>query len=290
MILSIDREKRRISFGLKPSYFADDDFESSDDDNESTTGNDGRLGVVDDITDIEDSGDGSSDDDGAPVGTDDMKGDDSDDDSEAADDGAVAMDIDVATATSVEQTTNIPQTNSLSLQDGFQWFANQDAEDTAMVSSEENTDDDEQGRKKKRRKRKEIEQDLTADMHTKMPESNTDFERVLLGSPNSSYLWIQYMSFQLQISEVEKAREIARRALRTINFREEQEKLNVWVALLNLENSFGTDESLEATFKDAARHNDSKTIHLRLANILDQSEKHEVNHNNMYALMLLTSY
>lgn len=275
VILSIDREKRRISFGLKPSYFADDDFESSDDDNESTTGNDGRLGVVDDITDIEDSGDGSSDDDGAPVGTDDMKGDDSDDDSEAADDGAVAMDIDVATATSVEQTTNIPQTNSLSLQDGFQWFANQDAEDTAMVSSEENTDDDEQGRKKKRRKRKEIEQDLTADMHTKMPESNTDFERVLLGSPNSSYLWIQYMSFQLQISEVEKAREIARRALRTINFREEQEKLNVWVALLNLENSFGTDESLEATFKDAARHNDSKTIHLRLANILDQSEKHE---------------
>ncbi|EED77394.1 predicted protein, partial [Postia placenta Mad-698-R] len=275
VILSIDREKRRISFGLKPSYFADDDFESSDDDNESTTGNDGRLGVVDDITDIEDSGDGSSDDDDAPVGTDDMKGDDSDDDSEAADDGAVAMDIDVATATSAEQTTNIPQTNSLSLQDGFQWFANQDPEDTAMVSSEENTDDDEQGRKKKRRKRKEIEQDLTADMHTKMPESNTDFERVLLGSPNSSYLWIQYMSFQLQISEVEKAREIARRALRTINFREEQEKLNVWVALLNLENSFGTDESLEATFKDAARHNDSKTIHLRLANILDQSEKHE---------------
>ncbi|OSX67310.1 hypothetical protein POSPLADRAFT_1127292 [Postia placenta MAD-698-R-SB12] len=275
VILSIDREKRRISFGLKPSYFADDDFESSDDDNESTTGNDGRLGVVDDITDIEDSGDGSSDDDDAPVGTDDMKGDDSDDDSEAADDGAVAMDIDVVTATSAEQTTNITQTNSLSLQDGFQWSAKQDAEDTAMVSSEENTDDDEQGRKKKRRKRKEIEQDLTADMHTKMPESNTDFERVLLGSPNSSYLWIQYMSFQLQISEVEKAREIARRALRTINFREEQEKLNVWVALLNLENSFGTDESLEATFKDAARHNDSKTIHLRLANILDQSEKHE---------------
>ena len=38
VILSIDLEKRRISFGLKPSYFADSDFsideeeESEDDD------------------------------------------------------------------------------------------------------------------------------------------------------------------------------------------------------------------------------------------------------------------
>ena len=84
------------------------------------------------------------------------------------------------------------------------------------------------------------------------------------------------MSFQLQLSEVEKAREIARRALQTISFREEQEKLNVWIALLNLENIYGTEESMAATFKDAARHNDSKTIHLRLATIFDQSDKPEV--------------
>jgi hypothetical protein len=30
------------------------------------------------------------------------------------------------------------------------------------------------------------------------------------------------------------------RALETINFREESEKLNVWVAYLNLENVYGT--------------------------------------------------
>lgn len=81
------------------------------------------------------------------------------------------------------------------------------------------------------------------------------------------------MSFQLQLSEVDKAREIGRRALQTINYREEQEKLNVWIALLNLENQFGTDESLETLFKDAARHNDSKTVHLKLAAIFEESEK-----------------
>ena len=58
------------------------------------------------------------------------------------------------------------------------------------------------------------------------------------------------MSFQLQLSEVDKAREIGERALKTINYREEQEKLNIWIALLNLENTFGTDESLEDTFKN----------------------------------------
>ena len=61
------------------------------------------------------------------------------------------------------------------------------------------------------------------------------------------------------------------------NIREEQEKLNVWIALLNLENVYGTDESLETAFKDAARHNDSKTIHLRLAEIFEQSDKLEAS-------------
>jgi len=116
---------------------------------------------------------------------------------------------------------------------------------------------------------------LTSEMHTKTPESNADFERLLLGSPNSSYLWIQYMSFQLPLSELDKAREIGRKAIQTINFREEKERLNVWIALLNLENVYGTEDSLQAVFKEAARANDSKTVHLRLASILDQAEKLE---------------
>ena len=57
---------------------------------------------------------------------------------------------------------------------------------------------------------------------------------------------------------------------------EEQEKLNVWIALLNLENTFGTEESLEKAFKEASRMCDSKTVHLRLASILDESQKTEV--------------
>lgn len=146
--------------------------------------------------------------------------------------------------------------------------------DTQSESESESSDDDQPAKKKK--KRHEIEHDLTADLHNRTPQSSADFERLLLSSPNSSFSWIQFMSFQLLLSESEKARETGRRALQTINLREEQERLNVWIALLNLENSYGTEQTLDAVFKEAARANDSKTIHLRLASILEDAQKIEV--------------
>jgi rRNA biogenesis protein RRP5 len=162
---------------------------------------------------------------------------------------------------------------------GFKWGHQTEPDTPSSPLPSDDEDDEDNGvqtKGRKKRRKHEIAKDMTAEMHTKAPESTADFERLLLGSPNSSFLWLQYMSFQLQLSEVEKAREIGRRALSAINFREEQEKLNVWIALLNLENSYGTDESLETVFKDAARHNDSKGMHLRLCTILDQTGKHEV--------------
>lgn len=166
---------------------------------------------------------------------------------------------------------------SLKLSGGLRWTSTGDqdnAMDTQSESESESSDDDQPAKKKK--KRHEIEHDLTADLHNRTPESSADFERLLLSSPNSSFLWVQFMSFQLLLSEIEKARETGRRALQTINLREEQERLNVWIALLNLENSYGTDQTLDAVFKEAARSNDSKTIHLRLASILEDTQKIEV--------------
>lgn len=51
------------------------------------------------------------------------------------------------------------------------------------------------------------------------PGSIDDFERLVLQSANSSRLWIMYMAFLLSMQEVGKAREVAERALRTIDYR-----------------------------------------------------------------------
>lgn len=56
---------------------------------------------------------------------------------------------------------------------------------------------------------------------TLVPASKDDFERLVIATPNSSYIWIQYVAFHLQSADVESARSVAARALKTIGFREE---------------------------------------------------------------------
>ena len=260
IILSID--KRRISFGLKPSYFTEEDLKDVNDEN--LAGDPQASNILDLVSD-------------APAAESEH-----DDDGSSNEEDNDSMDVDLVLdkgQTEYHPTqASIPKfSTSLPFAGGFRWSGDVPlTENEEADSSSDETDDAEKPSKKKRR-RKEIEQDLTNEMHTKTPESNADFERLLLGSPNSSYLWIQYISFQLPLSELDKAREISRRAIQTINFREEKERLNVWIALLNLENVYGTEDSLQAVFKEAARANDSKTVHLRLASILDQAEKPEVS-------------
>lgn len=100
-----------------------------------------------------------------------------------------------------------------------------------------------------------------------------EFEKKLLGNPNSSLLWIKYMSTMLQLVELNKARSIAERALQTISFREEQAKLNVWLAYLNLENTYGTPESMQKILNRSLVYCDARTIYLQVAQIYATSEK-----------------
>jgi len=285
-VTSVDLDKRRISFSLKPSHFADEDFQQDDHASEEDQE---PLGVVED-EDIEMA---SAEEDGTNDTDSDAVSEDDEDEESEIEPMAVDVSPDVQNLSQKQvNVTTIPSVArpapTLKIQGGFQWSDNILQEDAADdLESSEDSETDERPTKKKRKKKRQVELDLTADMHTKTPESTADFERVLLGSPNSSYLWIQYMSFQLQMSEIEKAREVAKRALDTINFREEGEKLNVWIALMNLENVYGTDQSLESVFRDAARHCEPKTVHLRLASILDESGKHEVKTFSSFSVLPL---
>ena len=46
-----------------------------------------------------------------------------------------------------------------------------------------------------------------------------EFEQLVLSSPSSSLVWIQYMAFLLGLGEMAEARKTAERALKTINYR-----------------------------------------------------------------------
>lgn len=166
--------------------------------------------------------------------------------------------------------------DGLSLSADFDWTASILDQTQEDEESESDQEDFTQVKKSRRQRNKDkIVEDKTIEVNTRAPESIGDFERLIIGNPNSSVIWMNYMAFQLQLSEVDKAREIAERALRTINFREEAEKLNIWVAMLNLENTFGTDESLDEVFKRACQYMDSFTMHNKLLSIFQMSEKYD---------------
>lgn len=93
---------------------------------------------------------------------------------------------------------------------------------------------------------------------------------------SSSYIWIKYMALHLQMTDMDKAREVCDRALKTINFREEGERFNVFVARLNLENMYGTREQVMAQFEEACKLSDPKKMHMSLLGIFEKGDDSQV--------------
>lgn len=249
-ILSIDSDKKQLSLGMKASLFENDesnDEEDSEDedveveDSEDSSEDNSEQGSEEEDEIMEDAFEEQ------PSDQEDDESDSEDEDQEAAPTGL---------------STN-----------GFDWTASI----LDQANDEDSSDDDDEDftntKSKKKKSKKFAVEDITGDINSQAPQSVSDFERLIIGNPNSSVVWMNYMSFQLQLSEIEKAREIGERALKTIGYREEAEKLNIWIALLNLENTFGTEETLEDTFKRSTEYMDSLTMHHKMVSIYILSEK-----------------
>jgi len=97
-----------------------------------------------------------------------------------------------------------------------------------------------------------------------------------VATPNSSFLWIKYIAFHLQLADSDKARAVANKALATINYREEGERLNIWIALLNLENLYGSQATVDDTFNKATQNCDSFKVHSHMAEIYANTSKLQV--------------
>ncbi|XP_010317858.1 rRNA biogenesis protein RRP5 [Solanum lycopersicum] len=133
-------------------------------------------------------------------------------------------------------------------------------------------------KKAKRLREQEIRAAEERLLEKDIPRDEDEFEKLVRSSPNSSFVWIKYMAFVLSLADVEKARSIAERALRTINVREELEKLNVWVAFFNLENEYGNppEEAVAKVFQRALQYCDPKKVHLALLGMYERTEQHKL--------------
>ncbi|GAB0134027.1 hypothetical protein EsDP_00002413 [Epichloe bromicola] len=270
LVLEVKAAERKISFGLKPSLFDEDTAMDSDDSD---------AGVVLNGDDEEE----DEEEEGEDEGSDDEE---LDDEQKAllekllANDSGNVPDEDEEEDEEEEEEdeemkdASAKKSSGLGLGKKSAWSVDPFDEAGTDSEDEEEPDLNEADKKKKKKRRKdEIELDRTAELDAHGPQTSSDYERLLLGQPDSSELWIAYMAFQMQVSELPKAREVAERAIKSINIREETEKLNVWVAYLNLEVAYGTKQTVEEVFKRACQYNDEQEVHERLASIYIQSEK-----------------
>jgi rRNA biogenesis protein RRP5 len=256
-IVSIKPEARKINFSLKYSHVKD---QKNDDDED-----------MEDASDIEVADDADSDDGGVDVDDNvemrSVKSAESDDERIAdADESEAEVDEDTKAGAAAGLSTT-----------GFDWTG--DTLDFDEIERAPDSDSDGETKKKRKHKKATIKEDRTGDLDAFGPQSVADYERILLGQPNSAEMWVRYMIFQRELNEIEKARQIARRALATINPREEKEKVDVWTALLHLENDFASDDAIEETFKEACLHNDAREIHERMIKIYISSGKLDVSHH-----------
>ncbi|KAL6997499.1 hypothetical protein U1Q18_007623 [Sarracenia purpurea var. burkii] len=146
----------------------------------------------------------------------------------------------------------------------------------------EDTKDEKSKRRAKKKEKEEREKEIRAAeerlLEKDIPRNVDEFEKLVRSSPNSSFVWIKYMAFMLSLADVENARSIAERALKTINIREEAEKLNIWVAYFNLENEYGNppEEAVLKIFQRALQYCDPKKVHLALLGMYERTEQHKL--------------
>ncbi|KAG7169026.1 RRP5-like [Homarus americanus] len=175
----------------------------------------------------------------------------------------------------------------LKLSSGFVWEIPDVADDVGKNSSESEEEEEQEAKKKKAKKLSKSEREIMAKEEEKRlqemelarlekdrsPQSALDYEELLQHSPNSSALWIQFISFHLESAEVDKAKAVTRRALQVIDIREEEERLNVWTVLLRLEVFYGTPESVVEAYREAQITNDQLKMQMAMAMVYAENNK-----------------
>lgn len=286
-------EDLRVSFGLKPSYFEGDESssEEEDDDEEDDEESDQEETVEKmEVDDGDDDSDGNDNNDSE---------DDDDEEDEVVTPASKAKKSTVAAPVKMEvdDDSSTDDDDEAGTAAGaaveFTWdgFANvldhkkSDGDETESDSESDERDSAAAQSKSSAKKTKKAvgkhsdewvalrEKALASS--SEVPQSADDYERLLAVSPQSSYLWIQYMAFHVSLTEVGLARDVAVRATSAVSFRDEKEKLNVWVAYLNLEHDFGDEATFLRVFNSALKVNHPKRVYLQLVDLYTRAQESE---------------
>ncbi|OLY77852.1 rRNA biogenesis protein rrp5 [Smittium mucronatum] len=268
-VVKVD-EKYKITLSLKSSHFISSELQEPNPENQdipvefeevdkSVDGSDTENNQMDIDEDIESGSDMESDN-------------DSDNDNESEDE-----EVKDKSNGYVSSETLLGQ-KPLDISEDFSWTNETSGNDDDNDDSHEEESEEESKKSDalKLKKKNKVINDITGDILDKQPTTVEEFERLLVSSPNSSFIWVSYMAFYCDLGEIDMARKVCERGLDKISFRMENEKMNLYVASLNLEYKFGNSESLKKAFDKALVYMNQKHIYLQLANIYSSNGDSEL--------------
>ncbi|SBT46607.1 rRNA biogenesis protein RRP5, putative (RRP5) [Plasmodium ovale wallikeri] len=98
-----------------------------------------------------------------------------------------------------------------------------------------------------------------------------DYEKLLASEKNKSAIWISYIAYYLEKGNIQEARKVAERALKTIDIHQVEEKKNIYLSYINMECAYG--DKLYDIFKRALLCNNEKNIYIHTINVLKKNNK-----------------
>ena len=102
------------------------------------------------------------------------------------------------------------------------------------------------------------------------------YEQMLLSNPSNSFLWIHYISQVLSKKGYPEAKILCERGVKTMDITKLKEKLNLWIAYMNLESRFGKEKEFQSVVKRALKINDQKEIYLAVIDIYKKRKNYKI--------------
>ncbi|CAM9211625.1 unnamed protein product, partial [Ectocarpus sp. 12 AP-2014] len=290
VVLKVNKGKKRVSLGLKASYFEDDPDSDSDEDGsgsdedgneaESSDENDDILAAA--AMQVPDDGGDEPEDESEEEESEDSDDDESQRASKRARGGVLGGGL---------GGEKVGEANAFSLNFGDLGISmgGAGASSDEDEDSDEDDDSDQDGggasgkshRSRKKAKERREEEDRVAARERALqdedaaPETAGDYERLLVATPNDSLLWVKFMAFKLSLADVEDARAVCERGLKAVSFRKEQERFNLWVSLINLEHKYGSRATLKTVSERACQNSNPKKVYLHMAEMHEKAQESE---------------
>eukprot|EP01029_Cantina_marsupialis_P032180 TRINITY_DN95_c2_g3_i1.p1 TRINITY_DN95_c2_g3~~TRINITY_DN95_c2_g3_i1.p1 ORF type:complete len:1447 (+),score=576.80 TRINITY_DN95_c2_g3_i1:517-4341(+) len=276
LIKSFDEAKKRIELSMKASELANADVEESsseeeDSEEEESTSLMKKLmskKMAEDSSDEEESEEEGSEEEESESGSEEEESEEEGSEEEESESGSEEEEED-----SDDEEDEKEEPMALDVSGGFDWMLagqNDESEDEEEEETTHTTDSKtRRANKRKEESRIRAREDELASGKAE-PQSEVDYERLILETPHDSMLWIRFMAHYAGMGEITKARAVSERALKMIPIGNEAERKNIWTAKLNLAYKHGDSEMLQSELKSAVASNEPKGMYLQMLNILEK--------------------